>query len=442
MAAGIIGIVAVVFIVGPWAGWYFLSDDDTLGDGDRLDIRNAWRLFIPTWTFAVAGTLWVIGAPWPALVTLALAAVMNVWLSWQALLAIWGRGIVYMLRCDYSRGPKRAGHTLYIGHTGRDWEARKAEHQDDRSLTWEEWKEAVDWSISGPAWRRLTKRGANRLEVRTIRTLTYAARQDYLPSIENKADTAIRGPVHPILSARFWWLRLQGAVLPSRAVHRRPAGAVEHPGPVEIDERTTPIEDMPLVVDAEEVASTTTARTSGPSARTASGTPAPASPAAADSSPTVDPPSDSDQSTEPASVSSSHDEASHQSAPSHVSPHPPVGGMSSDETTDSRDAESGDDETLEGEVRWADEEVEDTGLADEAADWLAQQERRGTGRGAGRRKGGSRSSSGGKVAAPAWLADARLLRDRGLSYDAIRSALEADGCKVSKATVARWLREA
>lgn len=443
MVGGLIAwAVFVVLFLGPWAGWYFLADDDTLADPTHLDVGSTWRLFVPTGLFVVAGLVYSVAGLWPAFTLIVVSVAANTWLSWQALLAVWGRGIVYMLRRDGS-WPNRAGYVTYVGHTGRDWEARKAEHQDDRSPSWEEWKEHVDWRISGPAWRRLTKKSANRLEVRMIRTLSFAARNDHIPPIENDADTAIRGPVHPILSARLRLLRLQAVLIPARALHRKPTPPVEHPAPAQLDERTTPIEDMPEVIEAAEVgASSSSASRPDSSSRPAARTRGAATPPASSAQPVTDQADPTDQTDEPPSVSSSHDEASHPSEPSHVSDHPPEGGVAPNETTVSRDAQSGDDETFEGDPEWADGGVVDTGVADEAAAFLRREaQRSGPSRRGGPAKGGRRSSSGGQ-AEPEWLAVARTLRGEGLSYDAIRAQLEALGHKTSKATVARWLADA
>lgn len=430
--------LAVALIVGPPIAWTYLSDDETAQPGWA---SGAVLIFTP------AAILAAYTHPSPPTIAWALAQlVILAWLEWQWIVATFGYGLVYFLRLDTAQRA-RSGHIVYIGFTGRDWTARKAEHQDDRSGSWADWKADVDWTISGPAFRRITAGAARRHETRMIRTLTHAARLKVVPPIENRADTNLHGPFHPILRARYVSLRAQGVMLPARRVKLKPGVFVESPGPAGLS-AAPPVSEMGLVVDVDgaEVAAANAPETSAATAGPPPDTGRHAEPHADAPDPTTGS-SESESSERTDLVPPDPADASHPT-PSHpTTHHPPVGGMpDGTETWDESDGEDGTSGPDDPEDEGGGEPVSDTGLGDEVEAWLNRGPAELPAGDAEAPTGGVRGSSGGKgarpVKTPEWVALARFLRDGDdeLSLDDIRATLAGAGHTVSRSTLHRWLK--
>ena len=426
----VIGVAYSALSIGAFLAWSYFSTDGSATPGYGTVALAAF----PTITgmgYVATGSVW-------ALIAFLLTTAIWAWVAWQWLVAAWGPATVYLLRMDASTGNRR-GFVCYVGSTDRSWHVRKGEHQDDRDGGWLPWKAEVDWSISGPAWRRLTASGARRQERRMIRTLTYAGQIGALPRIRNVSETKLRSPLHPVLWARLAFLRVQGLAFPSRKLHLSPRPLVEALPPADIDVRTTPLDQMDPV-DAAEVASATA--TNGPvpvppdGPASGSGSASTEGSGSGSTVATIDPtPAPEDVS--PDLLMGAHEQ------PAHVAPTlPPVGGES-DEQNCSRATVSGEQTSDDpGEGDGLDDRP---GIGDEVEAWLASEVERSSGSGEGPPESGGRGSSGGKApTVPPWVPRARELRRAGLSAEKIRLALIAEGVDPapSRPTVQRWVADA
>jgi hypothetical protein len=424
----------------PWVIREISAHDDSL---DNARLAHVMAALLATGT-----AYWATG--WLPLFALYVAVLtLTLWLGWQALLAIWGRGVVYLLRLHPRTGP-RAGWVAYTGHTGRE-DQRMAEHRDDRNPGWAPWKADIDWRISGPAWRRLTVKGAHRLEDRTIRATSYAAQIGICPPIENDLTAKLHGPAHPLLAIRLVWLRFQGLILPNRALHQsRPEAPDDNPGsPTEDDvdlpaydpdaDPAGPIIDVDCVAEAASTSRDRSASRPDPRTHGPASSASPAPPADPPTSTSLDLPSHPVVSPDPF-VSSDP------AASSHPDPVPPEGGNAPHETT-APDETIWDDETTTGETIDQDEleaegEAEGPGTRRQPSRRVRTKGRRASRSGKARGK-----TDGGAAPAPspfpAWVPDARRLRrEHGMSYQQIVDQLRADGIGTpSKATVGRWLAD-
>lgn len=428
LSAVILSIVLIGFCVGPCALWYLISDDRTAMPGK---LGGAALLLGPVSLIAA------YNLPGPPTITWAATQLALIaWLDWQWLVAAFGFGLVYFLRLDRQQRA-RSGYVTYVGYSGRDFAARRREHQDDRNPGWAPWKADVDWTISGPAFRRITEGAARRHETRMIRTLTYATRMKLIPPIENNADTHLRGLFHPLLRARYTALRCQGLILPARRLKLAPAVEREHPGPEGLH-AAPPVEQMGIVVDAKGAEGSASSTPGRPSE---SSRPAPADQARSASRPG---PGSDDESADPAPsdrrgpVATETGVASHPAVVPLHPPHPPEGGMPDD--TLQRDATIGSGATSDpGDSGGAgeDESVADTGLGDEVELFLARMAPSGTAEDVPPVRG-ARGNPGG----PGWVQLARQLRaeDPDLSLGEIQATLEGAGFSVSRSTISRWLR--
>jgi hypothetical protein len=391
--------------------------------------RPAW----PEWAMVAFATLITLTPAWP--VSWAWLAVWALPTSWQRLRAVVPHGgTVYLTRRRAGCWPPtRAGWVQYVGSTD-DWARRVGEHQDDRRDDWGEWKRDADWPNSGPAWHTFTRTGAGRLENRLIKLLTYGARINALPPIENVAATRVRRGPHPVMWLRLKrWKWLDGTAIPARRFYLTPTPRPDS----DLSDSVGPFPDA-IDVDSTEAGETSPGRTdpSDPLAHAAAvepdGDTGPPEGAPADDGP------DHDSSTGPVSHPSAVPAVpSHPAIPSHPSV-TPVGGPPVShgtwDTTVPLDAWDGETEP---------DDLDATGMASDGGPEVGAVSRRAMPQRRRKRTGGRsnptrRSEPSGP---PGWVGIARTVVAQGGTVTEAWEAVKAAGWDASRSTVGRWTKD-